>query len=84
MNNFYQRCERWKIKKTLRVGELTQIGETNEEVRNREGGSAVEAIGAFFDESGAVFKERWDICDSHEGHECGAKELPATSLAFGI
>lgn len=57
------------------MGELTQKGETNDEVRNREGGSAVEAIGAFFDESSAVFKECWDICDGHEGHECRAKEL---------
>lgn len=60
-------------------GELTEIGEADQEIGDEEAGGAVEAVGGFFGEGGAVFEEGGHVGDGHEGHEGGAEELGHSS-----
>jgi hypothetical protein len=53
----------------------TEIRHADDEIRDQKYRRTIEAVGALFDENGAVFEESGDVCDCHEGHERRTEEL---------
>jgi hypothetical protein len=53
---------------------LTEKWKTDNEVGEHKGSRTVEAIGAFLDVKRSILEIGRNVGDSHEAHECSAKE----------
>ncbi len=56
-------------------GDLTKVGDADNEVRDDECGWTVKAVVTFFHVRGSVLKKGGDIRNCHERHECSTEEL---------